>query len=121
VFKIPLSGYDTYDPYNLGDYITYPTKQSPSDSHLSFGDETFFLGNVTTQIKANAYTTDIPVQLDLNEFNSSTNETWDNDQVIISEIGIYDDDGDLVAMGKLNNPIPKDSTISRTIVFDIDF
>jgi len=41
--------------------------------------------------------------------------------VAISEVGIYDENKNLVAVGKLNNPIIKDSTISRTISFAIDF
>jgi len=89
---------------------------------LSFGDETYFFGVVETEIKADVYTTDISINLPLNEFNTSTNSTWDgNSKVYISEIGIYDSDKNLVAIGKLNNPVPKDSTISRTIVFAIDF
>jgi len=58
----------------------------------------------------------------LSEFNSTTNPTWDGiSSVAISEIGIYDEDKNLVAIGKLNNPIIKDSSITRTISFAIDF
>lgn len=120
-FKVPLKNYELYYTYNLHDYITYPTKEVSADSDLCFGDETFFMGNVTTDIKAIAYTTDIPIQLNLNEFNSSTNATWKQDKVSISEIGIYDANKNLVAIGKLNNPIQKDSTIARTLVFAVDF
>lgn len=131
-FKIPLYptndsryptsfplGYDSYPIYVLHDYIDYPTFNNGDE--MSFGDEQFFLGNVSTEIKAIAYTTNISVVLPLNEFNSSTNETWNGEKVIISEIGIYDENKNLVAIGKLNNPIDKDSTISRTIVFAVDF
>ena len=80
------------------------------------------MGNVETDIKAIAYTTDLAINLPQNEFNSSTNETWNNtDIVAISEIGIYDANKNLVAIGKLNNPIQKNSGIARTIVFAIDF
>jgi len=58
----------------------------------------------------------------LNQFNSTTNLTWDGvSKVAISEIGIYDADKNLVAVGKLNDPIDKDSSIARTILFAIDF
>ena len=58
----------------------------------------------------------------LNEFNSTSNPTWDGlETVYISEIGIYDSNKNLVAIGKLNDPVAKDATIARTIVFALDF
>lgn len=127
-FKVPLKHYydspTLFQTYNITDYIpSYPTKQITADDQLCFGDETFFLGNVSSDIQAIAYTTDISILLDLNEFNSSTNATWNSqtDKVVISEIGIYDANKNLVAIGKLNNPIQKDSSIARTIVFAVDF
>jgi hypothetical protein len=121
VFRIPFNNYYTYPIYNLN-YLNYPTKETADDDKLCFGDEVYFFGNVSTEIKAIAYTTDLSINLPLNQFNSSTNNTWTNtDKVAISEIGIYDANKNLVAIGKLNNPIIKDETISRTIVFNIDF
>ena len=123
IFKIPIgkingTGFTTYDL----SYLNYPTVSATT---LSFGDETYFLGNVTTQIHADVYVTDLAITLGLNNFNSSTNLTWlalsPRPQVAITEIGIYDANKNLVAIGKLNDPITKDSTITRTIVFDIDF
>ena len=77
---------------------------------------------IIATLKATAYTTDIPIVMPLNQFNSTTNPTWDGSvPVSVSEVGIYDSVGNLVAIGKLNNPISKDSTIARTIVFAMDF
>jgi hypothetical protein len=129
VFEIPLLNYDTtgftgFSEYNL-DYLTYPVVAETDK--LCFGDEVYFLGNVTTDIKADVYVLELPISLLLDEFNSSTNATWDNSRdnsVAISEVGIYanvNGTKELVAIGKLNDPITKDSTISRTIVFAIDF
>lgn len=119
IYKISLYSYETMPDYNL-DYLNYPVALETNKLH--FGDEVYFFGNVTTDIKADVYTTDIPISLLLNEFNSSTNPTWDGvSSVAITEIGIYDENKNLVAIGKLNNPIIKDSTISRTIAFAIDF
>lgn len=121
VFRIPFNIYYSYPIYNLS-YLNYPTKEIADDDKLCFGDEMYFFGNVSTEIKAIAYTTDLSINLPLNQFNSSTNSTWTTtDKVAISEIGIYDANKNLVAIGKLNNPIIKDETISRTIVFNIDF
>jgi len=122
VFKISFLLYDNvsvFMPYNL-DYINYPS--SSQEEELVFGDATFFFGNVKTEIKADVYTTDISINLPLNEFNSSSNKTWDGlETVYISEIGIYDSNKNLVAIAKLNDPVAKDATIARTIVFALDF
>lgn len=119
VYKIPLNNYNSYPTYNLN-YLNYPS--NGQNNLLSFGDETYFFGNVITDIKADIYSLDLSIPLSLNEFNSSTNATWDGiSKVYISEIGLYDENKNLVAIGKLNNPVPKDSTISRTLVFALDF
>jgi hypothetical protein len=121
-FSIPLSTYSNplySESYTL-DYLNYPAKTLPEI--MAFGEETFFMGNVETEIQAIAYTTDISINLPLNQFNSSTNATWDGVSVVqISEVGIYDTEGNLVAIGKLNDPIGKDATIARTLVFGVDF
>ena len=120
VFRIPLNDYNIADSYDLS-YLNYPLS-SDSTNPLCFGDETYFIGNVTTSVEAMAYSTDLPIVLPLNQYNSSTNNTWDGKSTVyISEIGIYDKDHNLVAIAKLNSPIPKDDTISRTFVFGIDF
>lgn len=122
VFKVSLLQYNNssiFIPYNL-DYLNYPS--SSQTDELVFGDVTYFFGNVSTKINAEVYTTDISINLPLNEFNSSTNKTWDGlETVYISEIGIYDTNKNLVAIGKLNAPVAKDATIARTIVFALDF
>lgn len=117
----------TIDPLELTvnytlSYLNYPTNLSIDDDRLAFGEEVFFYGNIKTDIKATAYTSDIPIVLPLNEFNSTTNPTWDGaSSVYVSEVGIYNSNGELVAIGKLNNPIEKNSSISRTILFAMDF
>jgi len=117
VFKAPLNLYGVKSTYSLN-YLSYP---STSQTTLVFGDETYFFGNVTTDIKADVYTTDISINLPLNQFNSSNNLTWNGNKVYVTEVGLYDSNKNLVGIAKLNDPVPKDSTISRTIVFAIDF
>jgi hypothetical protein len=125
VFRVPIGQYNLAPYYDL-DYLNYPASISgtsnPTTNPLSFGDETYFLGNVTTSIEAIAYTMDLAINLPLNQFNSTNNETWDGvSPVSISEIGLYDANKNLVGIAKLNDPIPKDDTIARTIVFGMDF
>jgi len=123
-FKISVNPID-YDPkpiYTL-DYLNY--SDALSTTGLNFGDETFFYGNVSTDIEAIAYNTDLSISLPKGSFNTSSNTTWTNDKpVLITEVGLYsENDGikELVAIGKLNKPIKKDSSIQRSILFGIDF
>ena len=124
VFKVSLlqySGSTLYTLYDL-EYLNYPSFSETNK--LAFGEATYFFGNVATHIKAEVYTTNLDIKLLLAEFNSSTNKTWDSEEgetVYISEIGIYDSNENLVAIGKLNDPVAKNSTIARTIVFALDF
>lgn len=118
-FNVPLELYNSKPIYDLG-YINYPSNQNPNS--LSFGDESYFFGTVKTNIRADVYTTDISIDLGPNQYNTSTNPTWsEGDDVYITEVGIFSENGDLVAIGKLNNPIKKNSDISRIIKFNIDF
>lgn len=108
------------DPYVL-DYLNYPSNIADNNV-MGFGEEVIFFGTVRSDIKATVYTTDIAINLPLNSYNSTTNPTWDgSSKVSISEVGIYDDNNNLVGIGKLNFPIDKDSSIARTISFQLDF
>ena len=119
IFIVSQVEYTLAPTYTL-DYLNI-ANVNDSDS-LSFGEEIYFFGNIKSEIEAIAYSTDIAVNLPLNQFNSTTNPTWDGTvPVQISEIGIYDDAGNLFAIGKLNYPIAKNSAVSRSILFQMDF
>lgn len=121
VFSVPLYLYNSMMSYNLN-YLNYPNYLTTDDDKLCFGDEEYFFGNVCSDIEAIAYTTDLAINLSLNQFNSTSNATWDGvSQVFITEIGLYDTNKNLIAIAKLNDPIPKDATIARTMVFGLDF
>lgn len=105
--------------YNL-DYLNYPV--SDDNTNLQFGEEVFFYGNVKAKISATIHSMVINAILPLNEFNTSQNPTWTTgDTVYITEVGIYDSDGTLLGIGKMNMPIDKDTTKYRTIEFKLDF
>ena len=124
VFKVALNDFNATGTtlYNL-EYLNYPQNSEPNA--LGFGDEEIFLGNVDTDIEATVYTTDLSITLPLNEYNSTTNPTWDSEaqdnSVYITEVGLFNEDRELIAIGKLNNPLKKNNQISRTIVFGMDF
>jgi len=112
--------YDAATTYSLTAYTTLPT---PSNlSGLGFGEESVFVGNINTDIKAVVYRTQIIQILNMNDYNISTNPTFsEDDDVYISEAGIYDDNNNLVAIGKMNDPIMKNNSQLFTIELDIDF
>ena len=89
---------------------------------LTFAEEVFFLGNVTTDIQATSYQTRFSILLNNGEFATSRNPTWTpGSPIYVSEVGIYDDKDNLVAMGKLMNPLHKDAYSLRFITADLDF
>lgn len=119
IMTVSYDRYLTSPIYNLS-YLNYPT--SDASDNLTFGEEVFFFGNISGEIKATIYEMEVNIILPLNEFNTSNNPTWKvNTPVYITEIGLYDDDGNLLAVGKLNIPVEKDSTKYRTIQLKHDF
>ncbi len=117
---VDLNYYDGLPIYNI-DYLNIPLLND--NSTMNFGEEQIFLGNVSTDISASIFSTDISIQLPMNQYNTSTNKTWNPTigNVIISEIGIYDDNQNLVAVAKLNNPIIKNEFVSPDFVIGLDF
>lgn len=119
IFSLDLNLYNTMPVYDLK-YLSYPYNTQLNE--MSFGDEIYFFGNVESRITAEGHRMCISLNLDNNKYNHTTNPTWDGTQdVLISEIGIYSEDGDLLAIGKFNKPISKNNNINRNITFEIDF
>ena len=81
------------------------------------------LGNIKSDIKALVYRTKIIQKLNFNQYNTSNNPTFDStqDDVYVTEAGIYDDNNNLVAVGKLSNPLKKNSLRLLTVQIDMDF
>jgi hypothetical protein len=121
LFNLSLSTIESASFYDLS-YLNYPSALSLDDNKLAFGEEVFFYGNVKTDIEAVAYTTDIAINLPVNEYNFTDNPTWDGlSSVYISEIGIFDELNNLVAIAKLNYPVDKNASKARSFAINIDF
>ena len=119
VFNITKELYDTNsgNTYVLNNYITIPT--TAQSGKLQFGDEVFFFGNIETDIQAISYKTKFVLPAGGNSFNTSINPTWTNSSsVYISEVGIYDGNSSLVAIGKINKPIEK--KVGKTILLELE-
>jgi hypothetical protein len=93
--------------YNLNDFILLPSVTNITGH--TFGDETFFFGNVETDIKATIYKSLITCNVLPNKYISTSNPTFnpDQDKVAFTEMGVYDSDGDLVAIGKFSQPLTR--------------
>jgi hypothetical protein len=93
--------------YNLNDKITIPLANQTTK--FTFGDETFFFGNIETDIKATIFKTYLTCNVLPNRFVNSQNPTFNpnEDKAAFTELGIYDSDNDLVAIGKFSEPLQR--------------
>jgi uncharacterized delta-60 repeat protein len=110
------------EKYNLNDFISLPNITNINEH--TFGDETFFFGNIETDIKATIYKTLLTLNILPNKFISTSNPTFNpnQDKVAFTEMGIYDEDGDLVAIGKFSQPLTRKYNSDMLIIqATIDF
>ena len=91
--------------YDLDDYIML-APISNATGH-TFGDETFFYGNISTDVKATIYKSLITCNVLPNKFINSANPTFNpnQDKTSFTELGIYDSNNELVAIGKFSQPL----------------
>jgi hypothetical protein len=124
IYNLNNSHYTAGTPYDITQFIgTIPTPINyTSTFQLGFGEESILLGNINTDIKATVYKTKFSQTLGFNQYNSSNNPTWtDDDDVYVTEAAIYDQNDFLVAVGKLNNPVKKNTNKLFTVELDMDF
>ena len=89
--------------YNLGDYVTIP--ENGQSQLLNFGDEYFFYGNIETDIQATIYEMRYLINLSRNQFTNTSNPTYTSGTTAyVSEIGLYDENKDLIVISKLQSP-----------------
>jgi hypothetical protein len=89
---------------------------------LQFGDEIFFFGNLDTYIGACIYRTVFKLLIHANLYIESSNPTWASGyDLYFSEIGLYDDEQELVAITKISRPIKMDRDTKFAIEVSLDF
>jgi|TARA_R110000772_G_scaffold47540_6_gene108649 hypothetical protein len=89
---------------------------------LNFGDERLFYGNLRTHIGATIYKTLFLVNVDGAVMGKSTNPTFSvGSDRWVSEIGILDNNSNLVLVGKLSRPIRIADSTTASIELTIDF
>jgi len=102
-FEISLSGYNNATSYNLSNYIDIPT--IGQTSKMNFGEEFYFYGNLQTDITATIYQMKYLVTLNRNQFTNTTNPTWTSGTTsYVSEIGLYNQQKELMIVSKLQSP-----------------
>jgi len=117
-FIVSQEDFDSGSTYNLTSNFTGASET------LYFGNEAIFYGNIDVSILATTYKTSIVATAKNDQLNSTTNYTFDSEldsQTYITEIGILDQDSNLVAVGKPTYPIRK--SLGRFLAFqlEIDF
>jgi len=118
-FTISYNQYYTATTYNLNNYITLPLSSGQEDI-LNFGDEYFFYGNIETDIEATIYEMKFLCNLSSTQFNNSSNPTWKiGDSPYVTEIGLFDNDKDLLVITKLQSPVLRQG--SQQYAVKIDF
>jgi len=111
--------------YSLISTLSMAATSSPDN--LQFGDERFFYGNVEAFIGATIFKTIFKVTINASDFSFTTNVTRSSNpqdnppNIKVTEVGIYDSDGDLVIISKLSQPA--ELTPGKTVILElgIDF
>jgi hypothetical protein len=105
-FQITIDNYNAASlesPYTLSDYIEIP--QNGQSNQLNFGDEYYFYGNLETDISATIYEMKYLINLGRNQFTDTSNPTWTKGtKSYVTEIGLYDENKDLIVISKLQSP-----------------
>jgi len=113
--------------YSAGTYYNLSFLNVPLTNEtniMNFGDERFFYGNLNTYIGAKLFKTIFSLNVDRNQFTTTSNPTYgtsNNSVLKISEIGIYDNVGDLVLIGKISTPVSLPTGSVANIEMTLDF
>lgn len=110
--------------YSGGSIYDYQTAIGVGWSALTFGSERFYYGNIDTYIGAKIFKTIFSINVNRDQFVSTSNPTYDgsnNGVLNITELGIYDNFGNLVMIGKISTPIELPLGSIANIEMTLDF
>jgi hypothetical protein len=117
-FQITSDLYNNASLYDLSDYIDIPT--NGQTDVLNFGDEYYFYGNLETDITATIYEMRYLINLGRNQFTNTSNPTWTSGTTsYYTEIGLYDQNKDLIVISKMQSPELRQGI--QQIVVKLDF
>lgn len=93
-----------------------------NNSGLNYGEEKMFYGNIKAFAGSTIFKTNFNFTIDSSKFNHSTNPTYKNsDSIKMTELNIYDSEGDLMIISKTSKPIEIGEINNVTLKVDIDF
>ena len=116
-FQISLTDYNSAPTYDLSNYLDL-TPLNSTDI-LNFGDEYMFYGNIETDISATIYEMRYLVNLNRNQFTNTSNPTWTQGTTsYVTEIGLFDNNKDLVVISKLQSPEVRQGVQQYSIKID---
>ena len=121
-FVISELDYENAPTYNLNDPLyndlNLPLSGSTGTT-LNFGDEYYFYGSIETDIQATIYEMRYKINLGQAEFLASSNPSWSvNTPSYISEIGLYDNEMNLMIVSKLQSPVQRQGIQQFLVKFD---
>jgi hypothetical protein len=118
-FVISKDLYDNAPTYNLNNYIDL-TPLNYSGTQLNFGDEYYFYGNLETDIQATIYEMRYKINLNVNEFQTPSNPSWNSTKDrFVTEIGLYDSEKNLMLLSKLQSPVKRQGIQQFLVKFDL--
>jgi hypothetical protein len=124
-FILDLLKNNTATTFDLISKLDLAPNSAPTN--LQFGDERFFYGNLTTYIGATIYKTIFDIRVNSGKYDSTNNPTRSTDAatnppaIKITEVGIYDNNKNLVCIGKLSNPVPLSDGNTIMLELSMDF
>jgi len=117
-FVITDDLYVSAPPYILSSFISLPTLNQTGQT-LNFGDEYYFYGSLETDIQATIYEMRYKINLGQAEFQNSSNPSWSQGILpYISEIGLYDNEFNLMIVSKLQSPVQRQGLQQFLVKFD---
>ena len=116
-FVVTQELYDAAEYYNLNDYIPM-VSLNPSGQTLNFGDEYYFYGDIETDIQATIYEMRYKINLSFSEFLTPSNPTWTGGKSYITDIGLYDNEKNLMIISKMQSPVLRQGIQQFLVKFD---
>jgi hypothetical protein len=108
--------------YELSDFFNGYVDEE--NNGMPFGGESHFFGNIKTVKKKVRYDTYVTLVVANTELNTSQNSSYDVEKdtsTFITEVGILNSEGELVAVGKPTDPIKKDSGDWKVLQLKLEF
>jgi PKD repeat protein len=112
----------TADPYATANYTSHTLFESSgfNASNAYIGIEDPGMVYISGNYESSIYKVSAVAVAKSSEFNQTQNKTWNNGSVYISEVGIYNNENDLIMVGKLSKPIEKNSQKYVTVKLELD-